>query len=85
MYVAIPMEMLAELGYSETDWVALRQPPREKTLRRLLAVANATLDRIAGSYVDPISRAIPVQQFKNELLKERTDEDGLGTVVQAHQ
>jgi hypothetical protein len=68
MKIPIPSEMLIALGYAETEWVVIDKPLQEVTRQTLLKTANTVLDRIAGALVSPISRTIPIQEFKEALL-----------------
>ena len=68
LHIAMPYEMLPVLGYSESDWVYIKSMPTHKTLQKLLRLSNEILDRISSSCVAQISRSIPVQEFKEEIV-----------------
>jgi hypothetical protein len=69
MRITVPSEVVVALGYDEKRWVVITTV-NEKMLRELLRISKKVLYNIECSYVNPITRTIPVQAFILRLIYE---------------
>jgi len=73
-YIHIPYELADELGYRLGDCPAIKKIPSQKTIAYLLRKTNMVIEMVSNSTYNKISRTIPLQKFKEEIMALETKE-----------